>query len=229
MAIYAIGDLHLSFGTDKPMDIFGDSWADHPEKLKEGFSKVKDEDFVILAGDASWAMNLPQAVPDFKFIDELPGKKLILKGNHDYWWETASKTKRCFEENGITTIDILHNNAFLVENTAVCGTRGWFLDLGKEDPGSKVYKRELGRLETSLKAGKAFNAERLICVLHYPPLYEGYECAEITQMLEEYEVECCFYGHLHGPSHRLAFENEKNGVKYKLISSDYLGFTPILV
>lgn len=229
MAIYAIGDLHLSFGTDKPMDIFGKTWDNHPEKLVEGFSVVKDDDIVVLAGDLSWAMNIPQVIPDFKFVDNLPGKKLILKGNHDYWWETASKIKRCFAENGIDSIDILHNNAFIYGETVICGTRGWFLDQGKEDPSNKVYKRELCRLEASLKAGEKLNGKRIVCVLHYPPLYEGYECKEICELLEKYKVELCLYGHLHGGSHRLAFEGVKKQVEYKLISSDYLNFTPVLL
>jgi len=229
VAIYAIGDLHLSFGTDKPMDVFGGAWENHVQKLIDGFSIIKDEDTVVLAGDISWAMSMQQAVPDFKFIADLPGKKLILKGNHDYWWETASKAKRCFADNDICNIDILHNNAFIHDGTVICGTRGWFIDQGKEDPTNKVYKRELLRLEASLKAGKALNGNRMISVLHYPPLYEGYECKEIIEMLEYYKVESCFYGHLHGGSHRLAFEGVKHGVKYRLISADYLDFTPILL
>lgn len=229
MAIYAIGDLHLSFGTDKPMDIFGKAWDNHPEKLIEGFSKIKDDDVVVLAGDLSWAMNFEGVIPDFKFVDRLPGKKLILKGNHDYWWETVSKIKRCFAENGIESIDILHNNAFIHEETVICGTRGWFLDQGKADETNKVYKRELCRLEASLKAGEQLQGKRTVCVLHYPPLYDGYECKEICELLEKYKVSCCLYGHLHGGSHRLAFEGVKNGVEYKLISSDYLNFTPFLL
>ena len=184
---------------------------------------------MILAGDSSWGINLAEAAEDFKFIDRLPGKKLILKGNHDYWWETATKTKKCFAENRITGIDILHNNAFIHGDTVICGTRGWFLDQGENDPDSKVYKRELCRLEASLMAGKALGGTRTVCALHYPPLYEGYECKEIVELLEEYGVDLCLYGHLHGPSHRLAFIGVKNNVEYRLIASDYLNFTPILL
>lgn len=227
MAIYAIGDLHLSFAVNKPMDIFGTAWENHIEKLNQGFEKVADDDLVILAGDSSWAMSMNEAVPDFSFINDLPGKKLILKGNHDYWWETVSKIKKCFSENQIDSIDVLHNNAFMHGDTAICGTRGWFLDQDGKD--GKVYKRELGRLEASLKAGRELGAKRLVCALHYPPIYEGYECEEITNMLSEYEVELCVYGHLHGPSHRLAYCEEKNGVKYQLISADYLKFEPLLL
>ncbi len=226
MAIYAIGDLHLSFAVNKPMDIFGTAWENHIEKIKQGFLNITDDDLVVLAGDSSWAMTMAEAVEDFSFIDSLPGKKLILKGNHDYWWETASKIKRCFSENQINSIDILHNNAYLYEDTAICGTRGWFLDQDKDGKDSKVYNRELGRLEASLKAGKELGAKRIICALHYPPIYEGYECEEITKMLSDYKVETCVYGHLHGPSHRLAYLEEKNGVQYQLISADYLKFTP---
>lgn len=227
MAIYAIGDLHLSFGVDKPMDVFGEIWKDHPNKLIYGFQEIQENDWVILAGDTSWAMTLEQAAPDFAFVDALPGKKLLIKGNHDYWWETATKTKRCFAEHGIHSIDILHNNAFLYEDTAVCGTRGWFLD--QEDQSGKVYRRELCRLESSLKAGQALGARRTVCALHYPPLYLGYECREITDMLADYRVDCCLFGHLHGASHKLAVTGLHKGVEYRLVSADAIGFVPQLV
>ena len=153
MALYTIGDLHLSFAKDKPMDVFGERWRNHAEKLRDNFAKLNDDDLTVLCGDLSWGMSLEETAPDFAFVDALPGKKLILKGNHDYWWTTAAKTKRFFEEKGIATIDILHNNAFAWGEYAICGTRGWFYEEetgGEHD--AKIMRREVMRLEASLKA-----------------------------------------------------------------------------
>ncbi len=230
MSVFAIGDLHLSFTTEKPMDIFGDGWSDHIARLEEGFKIVSDDDLVILAGDSSWGISLKESLEDFKFIDSLPGKKLLLKGNHDYWWETVSKTKRFFEENDIKTIDILHNNAFLHNNIAICGTRGWFAPENEEDAhAEKIYNREISRLKTSLEAAKKLNADEIHCFLHYPPISKGYECTEITEMLESYGVKTCSYGHLHGYGHGIRFEGVMKNVEYRLISADYLKFLPVKI
>ncbi len=227
MAVFAIGDLHLSLTTNKPMDVFGDCWANHTERLKQGFACVGPDDLTVLAGDSSWGISLSEAREDFLWIDRLPGRKLLLKGNHDYWWETVSKTRRFFAENGIETIDILHNNAFLHDNYAICGTRGWFAPEEGDDPhAEKIYRRELGRLQTSLCAAKALAAKEICCFLHYPPLARGYECREITEMLTQYGVSRCYYGHLHGPGHGIRFEGMHNGVEYRLISADFLQFVP---
>ena len=174
MALYAIGDLHLSLGADKPMDVFGGRWINYVDKLVEGFSQLTDGDTTVLCGDLTWGMSLESAREDFLFIDRLPGRKIVLKGNHDYWWSTAAKAKRFFAENGIDTIDILYNNSILYGDTALCGTRGWFYE---EERGTehdrKIMLREIGRLEASLKA--AGDREK-IAFLHYPPKYLNYEC-----------------------------------------------------
>ncbi len=227
MALFAIGDLHLSLGSDKPMDVFGEKWRDHAEKLKTGFARVGPEDLTVLCGDLSWAMSIQEAEADFRFMHELPGKKLILKGNHDYWWSTAAKAKRFFAENGITTIDILHNNCFFYENVALCGTCGWFYE---EETGEahdkKIMLREIGRLETSLNA--AGDREKLV-FLHYPPIYQKYECPEILALLKEHAVKLCCYGHIHGKGCHLAFNGWRDGTEYRLLSADHVNFTPVKI
>ena len=153
MALYAIGDLHLSLGSDKPMEIFGDGWKDYVARIREGFSVLTEDDVTVLCGDLSWGMSLEESLEDFRFIDALPGKKYLLKGNHDYWWNTAAKMERFFAENGLTTMEILHNNCRFYGDTALCGTRGWFYELDNQGThNEKVLLREIGRLETSLKA-----------------------------------------------------------------------------
>ena len=220
MALYAIGDPHLSLGVNKPMDVFGGAWENYVDKLREGFSVVEPEDTVVLCGDLSWGMSLEQAEADFAFLNALPGRKLLLKGNHDYWWTTAAKMKRFFAEKGFDTFQLLHNNCHFYGETALCGTRGWFFE---EHGDPKVFNRELIRLETSLKA--AGEKEKL-CFLHYPPRYQGYTCPEIIELLEQYQVRACYYGHLHGGSHRLAQEGTFNSVEYYLVAADYLDFQP---
>ena len=224
MALYAIGDTHLSLSAQKPMDVFGGAWEGYVEKLRQGFQGLTEEDTVVLCGDISWGMGLEEAKTDFAFLDALPGgRKLILKGNHDYWWNTASKMDRFFAENGFSTLNILHNNCYFYGDVALCGTRGWFYE---ETGSGKVFQRELIRLEASLKA--AGEAEKL-CFLHYPPLYQGYTCPEIMELLERYRVKRCFYGHLHGGSHRLAIEGPRNGVDYRLVAADFVRFSPVKI
>ena len=180
MALYAIGDLHLSLGNDKPMDVFGETWRDHAEKLKKGFACVGPEDVTVLCGDLSWAMGLREAEADFRFMHELPGKKLILKGNHDFWWSTAAKAYRFWEEMGFDSLQILNNNCFAYGDLALCGTRGWFYE---EETGGehdlKIMRREVLRLEASLNA--AGEREKLV-FLHYPPIYQKYECRPILEL-----------------------------------------------
>ncbi len=223
MALYAIGDTHLSLGTDKPMDVFGGSWEGYVDKLRNSFAALDEEDTVVLCGDISWGMSLEDAAPDFAFLNELPGKKLILKGNHDYWWNTVTKMKAFFERSGFHKLDILHNNCHLYGEVALCGTRGWFYEEEDGPQSEKVFRRELIRLEASLKA--AGEREKL-CFLHYPPRYLGYSCPEILALLKQYGVSACYYGHLHGPSCRLAQEDVADGIRYTLISADHLGFVP---
>lgn len=220
MALYTIGDTHLSLGSNKPMDVFGGNWAGYVEKLTQGFSTVQEEDTVVLCGDISWAMSLAEGEKDFSFINDLPGRKLILKGNHDYWWTTATKMNGFFQEKGFHSLNILHNNCYTYGEYAICGTRGWFYE---EQGGSKVFKRELIRLEASLKEAEGRD---ILCFLHYPPLYQGYRCPEILDLLEQYQVKSCYYGHLHGGSLRLAIEGMHHNVSYHLVSADYINFTP---
>jgi len=227
MALYAIGDLHLCLGAPKPMDIFGGAWVGYMDKLKRGFETIKDTDTTVLLGDLSWALSLQEASADFAWIDQIPGKKIILKGNHDYWWSTAKKFYDFCAENGYSNQFILNNNCYEYEDWAICGTRGWFFEeerSGEHD--EKVFKRELMRLEASLQAAGDKNK---IVFLHYPPIYKGYTCTEILHLLEEYDVRKCFYGHLHGGSHGLAIEGLWNGVEFKLVSADKLGFSPYTV
>ena len=224
MALYAMGDTHLSLSARKPMDVFGGAWSGYVDKLRRGLSVLREEDTLVLCGDLSWGMSLEQAREDFAFLDSLPGgRKILLKGNHDYWWTTAAKMEKFFAENGFSTLEILHNNCRLYGETALCGTRGWFYEEDRGEHSAKIFNRELIRLEASLKA--AGEREKL-CFLHYPPLYQGYRCQEIIGLLEHYQVKLCCYGHLHGGSHRLAFSGTLNGVEYRLIAADYLSFQP---
>lgn len=224
MALYVIGDLHLSLTGEKPMDVFGPLWENHVERTREGFAGLHDDDVTVLAGDTSWGMSLDGAAEDFAFIDALPGRKILLKGNHDYWWTTASKMKRFFADHGFTTLDILHNNCFFYGDYALCGTRGWFYE---EDAAGthtgKMLAREALRLEASFQAAEG---KPILCFLHYPPIYQGYQCPELLTLIDRYHAERCYYGHLHGVTHKRAFEGKRSFTDYSLISADYLGFVP---
>lgn len=225
MALYAIGDLHLSLDGEKPMDVFGDKWTGHTEKLKNGFAALGEEDLTVLCGDLSWGMGIEACREDFLFVDALPGRKLILKGNHDYWWSTAAKARRFFDDNGISTIDVLYNNSFPYGDYALCGTRGWFYEEergGEHD--RKIMRREIMRLETSLKA--AGDRKKLV-FLHYPPIYMDYRCDEILALLKAYEVRLCCYGHIHGKGCASAFKGWHDGTEFRLVSADFLDFTPL--
>ena len=223
MALYAIGDLHLSQSVNKSMEVFGPAWKDYVSRIEESLSILTEDDVLILAGDTSWGMNLNEAEADFRFLDQFPGKKYLVKGNHDYWWVTAAKLHRFFEEKDIRTLDILHNNCVFYGDYALCGTRGWFYEEEQKPHNAKVLSREIGRLEASLQAA---GDRPILCFLHYPPMYQGYECPEILSVLEKYDVRMCCYGHLHGPTIRRRMEGPRNGTEYSLISADYLGFVP---
>ena len=227
MALYAIGDLHLSLSANKPMDVFGGKWENYVEKLRSGFSTLGPEDVCVLCGDLSWGMSLEDSLADFCFIDELPGRKILLKGNHDYWWSTATKAQHFFSDHGLKEMQILHNTCFFYGDVAVCGTRGWFYE--EETGGAhdrKIMLRELQRLETSLKLGG--DREKL-CFLHYPPRYKDYVCREILELFARYGVRACYYGHIHGPGHRSAIEGVVDGVEYRMVSADWINFTPVRV
>ena len=227
MALYAIGDLHLCLGAPKPMDIFGGAWVGYMEKLREGLSIIQPEDTTVLLGDLSWSLDLQNARSDFAWINKIPGRKIILKGNHDYWWSTAAKFTKFCQENGFEDLYLLNNNCYDYDGYAICGTRGWFFE---EERGTqhdeKVFKRELLRLEASLKS--AGDLPKMV-FLHYPPRYKGYTCEPILELLERYEVRRCFYGHLHGASHGLAMEGLWDGIDFRLVSADKLDFKPFLV
>ena len=224
MALYVIGDLHLSLTGEKPMDVFGEKWANHVERTREAFSQLHNDDVTILAGDSSWGMSLDGAREDFAFIDALPGKKILLKGNHDYWWTTAAKMKKFFADNGFHTLEILHNNCFFYGDYALCGTRGWFYEEDAEGTHTgKMLAREALRLEASFKAAEG---RPILCFLHYPPIYQGYQCPELLTIIDRWHAERCYYGHLHGVTHKRAFEGKRSFTEYSLISADYLGFVP---
>ena len=226
MAVFAIGDLHLSLGTNKPMDVFP-GWEGYLPKLEHNWrTLVRPEDTVILVGDTSWAMSLKDTEADFAFLQSLPGQKWMLKGNHDYWWTTARKMDSFLRANGFDSLHILHNNACVIEGTALCGTRGWPFDDAAAQ-GEKLMAREAGRLRMSLQAAE--KAEQKVAFLHYPPVYPGASAQELLEVLKAYDVKECYYGHLHGKSIRFAVQGNVDGIRYKLISADGLGFCPYKV
>lgn len=230
MSIFAIGDLHLSFNTDKPMNIFGENWNNYEEKIKKDWlKKVKDTDLVLLPGDFSWAMKLEDTYKDFEYINNLPGKKILLKGNHDYWWNTVKKMNEFIKNNNFTNIEFLYNNSFLYENYIICGTRGWTISNNEED--RKIFERELLRLELSLNDGinKYGSDKEIIVCMHYPPITKNNipqndTNIKIIDLLKKYNVTKCIYGHLHGTSHKEAIEKKISQIEFKLVSSDYLNF-----
>ena len=228
MSLFAIADLHLSLGEDKPMDIFS-GWDNYVERLEKNWrSIVKEDDTVVIAGDISWAMKLEETYTDFKFIEDLPGKKIFLKGNHDYWWGTKSKIEKFLAENNLNSISILFNNAYVCDEYALCGTRGWVLENDSEAD-IKVLNREVGRLQASINEAKKTGAEPIV-FLHYPPVYASTECAEIMDVLLNNNIKKCYHGHIHGHSNmKNAVEGMYKGIDFKLISCDRVSFTPILV
>lgn len=225
MALYAIGDLHLSLckKVDKPMDVFGDNWLNHVGRIRENW-ELNESDTCILVGDTSWAMNFSELYEDFEFIDSLPGKKILLKGNHDYWWETQKKLSEF--ASGFRTVSFLHNNSVFTDGVNVCGTRGWIAE-PNEPCEEKVLKREAGRLRLSLDSVK--NDSEKVVFLHYPPLFFNIRCDEIMRVLAEYGVKRCCYGHLHGKAHRGAVEGVREGINFTCVSSDYVDFKPVRV
>ena len=235
MSIYAIGDLHLSLNKEKPMDIFGGNWKNHEQKIKENWKNtVQDNDLVILPGDFSWEMHLKDMYNDFAYLNDLPGKKLLLKGNHDYWWTTLAKMREFLQENKFENIDFLYNNSYLFEDKIIAGTRGWALN--DTENSDKMNHREEERLKLSLQSGvDNFGDKEIICIMHYPPIIEenkndannqskNLKVSNYVQIMKEYNVKTCLYGHLHGESHKEAFEGIIEGINFKLVSSDYLDF-----
>lgn len=228
MALFAIADLHLSLNTDKPMDVFP-GWKDYVSRLEKNWRAiVKEEDTVVIAGDISWAMKLEETQADFAFIHSLPGKKLFIKGNHDYWWVTRKKMDDYLTANGFDSISFIFNTAQAVGEYAVCGTRGWYYD-AETDADMKVLNREVGRLRASITEALKLGLEP-VAFLHYPPVYGETPCEEILNILHEYDIKKCYYGHIHGGNAaQKAVEGDYNGIKLKLIACDYVNFTPDLV
>lgn len=221
MALFALSDLHLPLGKYKPMDVFGSNWTNYVERIRDGWEKtVKEGDAVIMNGDFCWATYIEDAKPDFEFLASLPGIKLLSKGNHDYWWETAKKMNEFLERNGFSDIHFIHNSCYMYENYAVCASRGWINPSDKEFSQSdeKMYAREMGRLRMSLEEGRAKKPEGIIAALHYPP------GGGFVDILEEFSVRECVYGHLHGKS---AFDHRPIRENYHLVSADFLRFTPL--
>ena len=229
MAIFVIADLHLSFGQNKPMDIFGENWVNHDKKIKEDWiKKVKENDLVILPGDFSWETYLENTKLDFEFLNNLPGKKLLLKGNHDYWWSTITNMRKFLKENNFENIDFLYNNSYEYENKIICGTRGWSITDVETD--KKLINRELIRLEISLKDGisKYGEEKEKIVFMHYPPITKTKiltnQESEFVELMKKYNVKRCYYGHLHAISIYDAVEGEIDGIQFKLVSADGLNF-----
>lgn len=224
MSLFAIADLHLSLGVDKPMDVFP-GWAGYVEKLEKNWREnVRPEDTVVVAGDISWGLDISETKEDFAFLDRLPGTKILLKGNHDLWFSTKTKVEKFFAENGFSTLKILFNNAYEYGDRAICGTRGWMNDPIEK----KVLLRECGRLRMSLEEGKKFGKEPLV-FLHYPPVFGGGECYEILDVLLEYGIKQVYYGHIHGYSSGYAINGIRNGIDFRLISCDFVQFNPVKI
>lgn len=224
MSVFAIADLHLSHSVNKSMEVFR-GWDNYVERIKNNWSKVVTaDDTVVIAGDVSWGMSMEQSLLDFKFINELSGNKIILKGNHDYWWQTKSKMDKFLSENELDTIKILHNNSFDVDGISICGTRGWIYD-GTEPFDKKIIDREAGRLSLSIESAKKSGLP-IVCFLHYPPVYVNEVCQEILDVLKQNCIKHCFYGHIHGAGSAYAYKGDYEGIKMSLISADFLNFTP---
>lgn len=228
MSLYVLGDLHLSFSADKPMNIFK-GWGNHVEKITANWNGlVKDEDTVVINGDISWATYLEDTERDFRFInDNLKGKKIFIKGNHDYWWTTKSKLDAFLQAKGLDKIQILNNNSYLIGEIAVCGTRGWIND-GSEPFDQKLLNREAGRLDMSITAAKKLGGKPIVFI-HYPPIFGDEKNYYIIEVLQKHGIKDCYYGHVHGPAVKKAFTGESDGINYHIASCDCVNFTPVLV
>lgn len=258
MSIFAIADLHLSLSTNKPMDVFGPGWQNYVERLEEAWRRlIRPEDTILIPGDISWGISMEEALADLQFLESLPGTKILSKGNHDYWWGTNKKVEDFLVEHGLTSMKVLKNNGFVVENTLIAGSRGWLLPENPEskEADEKIYLREVGRLERSLQdavnkwgdsasetgnasetgtdadseSGKSTANLRRVAMLHYPPIYDPARNNGFTEVLEKYGIDLCIYGHLHGRGHMKAYNGMKNGVEYRLVAADFLKFEPVKI
>jgi len=235
MALFVMADLHLDVKSNKKsMEIFGNRWTDYVQKIRNNWKKLVTEfDTVVIPGDISWALNLEEAISDLKWIDELPGRKILLKGNHDFWWGTNLKMQKCFFDNQITTIDILSNNAIECENYIISGSRGWFTDNSMQTAYqnvdySKIINRETIRLRMSLECAKKLHEEtgkEILTFLHFPPVWGEFKCEEIISLLNEYNIKRCFFGHIHS-CYTVPSSFIDGNIKFSIISADYLDFIP---
>lgn len=225
MALYALSDLHLSLSTNKPMDVFGMSWKDHHIKIKDNWnSKIKEEDTVLIPGDISWAMKFEEALEDLEYIHSLNGKKILLKGNHDYWWSTISKLNNLYKD-----MLFIQNTFFSYSDYAICGSRGWISIDGTEPQDEKVYKRELLRLEMSLQGAVKAGYSKIITMMHYPPVTRINRSQEFLDLLDKYQVEKLIYGHVHYDARNICINGIYNGIEYYCTSADIINFDPIRI
>ena len=232
MKIFAIGDLHLSGEpAEKPMDIFDKAWREHWEKISDYWQmNVQPDDVVLIAGDTSWALSIESALPDLNRIAALPGHKVLIRGNHDYWWSTVGKLRKTFGDSLL----FLQNNFYAFGSVAICGTRGWEFPVENNEyytaDDEKIFARELLRVENSLQQAENAGYTDKILVLHYPPLLADGNIGAITELCTRYRVRHCVYGHLHGGAHCLAYNGEYAGTNYQLVAADFLDFKllPIL-
>lgn len=231
MAIFAISDLHLSLNGEKPMEVFGTHWDNYVVRMEEAWHRlVKPEDLVLIPGDISWAMYLEETVKDFTYLQSLPGQKLLLRGNHDYWWTTLNKMEGFVKEQGFDTLHFLKNTAFIWEDTAICGTRGWTIPHpASEGEDRKIYERERQRLLLSLEAAAAQNPKRILTAMHFPPVEDEQISQGFLDIMAEYGVEECLFGHLHAAAHKFAPQGIYQGIKLRLVACDYLNFVPLLI
>jgi uncharacterized protein len=227
MALYAISDLHLAMDGSKPMDIFGENWIGHDQKIRENWENIiNNEDSVLIAGDISWSVKMKEGMKDLDWINTLPGKKFIVRGNHDYWWEKITKLNKLY-----ANIKFIQNNFFTYEDYAICGSRGWSCPGGENFTihDDKIYKRELLRLELSIDAAVKAGYKKYIVMLHFPPTNEKFEDSGFTEIFKKYGVEKVIYGHIHGPSLKNAFTGNRDGAEFILTSCDYIDFAPIKI
>lgn len=229
MALYAISDLHLPLGINKPMDIFGKKWENYVDRLYENWQNtVKKEDTVVLPGDFSWATYLEESKADFDFLNSLNGKKILLKGNHDYWWTTMNKMKKFVAENGYENIEFLQNNSFDYGNISICGSRGWNTPMGNmSEDDQKIYDRELQRLDLSVKSAK--NPDNVIIFTHFPPILKDYRENAMVDFMKSNNIKSCIFGHIHSSGIRNAVEGNIDGINYTLVSCDYREFMPVQI
>jgi predicted phosphohydrolase len=227
MGLYAISDLHLALSGDKPMHVFGEHWLNHDEKIKNNWiSKISSDDTVLIGGDISWSMKMEEGLKELEWIHKLPGRKILIKGNHDYWWTSITKLNSLYED-----MKFIQNNFFTYEEYAICGSRGWICPGGENftSKDEKIYSREVIRLKLSLEAAVKAGYKNIIAMIHYPPTSEKCSDTEFTKLFKEYKVEKVIYGHLHGPSLSKVFEGNIDGIEYMLTSADYIGFDPIKI